>query len=105
MNEPTDVVGRLPPVPSGTELVRPFLPTRDLELSKSFYETLGFQKLLDRSERSDLPSEFGRVRKRLHCSPGGFESRTSSILAVCCGMWHNGGRAQRGTKVALMRNA
>lgn len=47
MNEPTDVAGHLPPVPSGTELVRPFLPTRDLELSKAFYETLGFQKLLD----------------------------------------------------------
>jgi hypothetical protein len=34
-------------VPSGTELVRPFLPSRDFELSKTFYETVGFQKLLD----------------------------------------------------------
>lgn len=34
-------------VPSGTELARPFLPARDHDLSKNFYETLGFQKLLD----------------------------------------------------------
>ena len=34
-------------VPSGTELVRPFLPSRDFELSKKFYETVGFPKLLD----------------------------------------------------------
>ena len=32
---------------AGTELVRPFLPTRDFELSRRFYETLGFEKLLD----------------------------------------------------------
>jgi hypothetical protein len=35
------------PVPSGTELARPFLPARDHDLSKNFYETLGFRKLLD----------------------------------------------------------
>jgi catechol 2,3-dioxygenase-like lactoylglutathione lyase family enzyme len=34
-------------VPSGTELARPFLPAKDFELSKSFYEALGFEKLLD----------------------------------------------------------
>src|ERR1051325_8829274 len=34
-------------VPSGTELVRPFIPTRDFELSKGFYEALGFEKVLD----------------------------------------------------------
>lgn len=34
-------------VPSGTELARPFLPAKDFKLSKSFYEALGFQKLLD----------------------------------------------------------
>ena len=32
---------------SGTELVRPFLPAKDFALSKSFYEALGFEKLLD----------------------------------------------------------
>jgi len=35
------------PVPSGTEIARPFLPARDFDLSKRFYEALGFQKLLD----------------------------------------------------------
>ena len=31
----------------GTELVRPFLPTKDFDLSKRFYEALGFNKTLD----------------------------------------------------------
>jgi len=31
----------------GTELARPFLPTRNFELSKRFYEMLGFEKVLD----------------------------------------------------------
>jgi predicted enzyme related to lactoylglutathione lyase len=34
-------------VPTGTELVRPFLPTKDFDLSKRFYEALGFDKVLD----------------------------------------------------------
>ena len=34
-------------VPSGSESARPFLPTRDFELSKGFYEALGFVKELD----------------------------------------------------------
>ncbi len=36
--------------PSGTELARPFLPTKDLLVSTKFYEALGFEKLLDSSE-------------------------------------------------------
>jgi len=34
-------------VPTGTELARPFVPTKDFDVSKEFYETLGFEKLLD----------------------------------------------------------
>ncbi|MGL4421394.1 MAG: glyoxalase [Gemmataceae bacterium] len=34
-------------VPAGTELVRPFLPTKDFDRSKRFYEALGFEKTLD----------------------------------------------------------
>ena len=34
-------------IPSGTELVRPFVPSQDFDLSKRFYEALGFEKLLD----------------------------------------------------------
>ena len=34
-------------VATGTELARPFLPTRDFDKSKAFYEALGFKKLLD----------------------------------------------------------
>lgn len=34
-------------VPNGTERIRAFLPTQDLDLSKRFYEALGFEKVLD----------------------------------------------------------
>jgi catechol 2,3-dioxygenase-like lactoylglutathione lyase family enzyme len=34
-------------VPAGTENARPFLPARDFDLSRRFYETLGFTKVLD----------------------------------------------------------
>ena len=32
---------------TGTELARPFIPTKDFELSKKFYEALGFEKTLE----------------------------------------------------------
>jgi catechol 2,3-dioxygenase-like lactoylglutathione lyase family enzyme len=34
-------------IPAGTELARPFLPTKDFDLSKRFYEAMGFEKTLD----------------------------------------------------------
>lgn len=34
-------------IPSGTEAARPFLPSKDFEQSKRFYEALGFEKILD----------------------------------------------------------
>ncbi|HEY3521720.1 MAG TPA: VOC family protein [Rhodanobacteraceae bacterium] len=34
-------------IPAGTELIRPFVPTKDFDLSKRFYEALGFEKVLD----------------------------------------------------------
>lgn len=34
-------------MPTGTELVRLFLPTKDFDASKHFYEALGFEKTLD----------------------------------------------------------
>lgn len=34
-------------VPTGTELVRPFIPAKDFALSKRFYEALGFEKVFD----------------------------------------------------------
>ena len=34
-------------IPAGTELIRPFVPTKDFDLSRRFYETLGFEKVLD----------------------------------------------------------
>jgi hypothetical protein len=34
-------------ISASTELCRPFLPAKNFELSKRFYEALGFEKLLD----------------------------------------------------------
>ncbi len=34
-------------LPTGRESARPFLPAKDFEISRSFYERLGFEKLLD----------------------------------------------------------
>jgi len=40
-------VSLLPPIPAGTESARPFVPAADFDRSKRFYETLGFEKLVD----------------------------------------------------------
>ena len=37
-------------VPTGTEIVRPFLPAKDFDLSKRFYVSLGFTMVLDSDE-------------------------------------------------------
>ena len=34
-------------IPTGTELARLFMPAKDFDLSKQFYEALGFEKILD----------------------------------------------------------
>jgi catechol 2,3-dioxygenase-like lactoylglutathione lyase family enzyme len=34
-------------IPNGTEAARPFLPAKDFETSRAFYEALGFSILLD----------------------------------------------------------
>lgn len=34
-------------IPSGTECLRPFVPTKDFNLSRRFYEALGFEKVFD----------------------------------------------------------
>jgi uncharacterized glyoxalase superfamily protein PhnB len=34
-------------IPSGTETIRSFLPCKDFDLSKRFYEAIGFDKVLD----------------------------------------------------------
>jgi catechol 2,3-dioxygenase-like lactoylglutathione lyase family enzyme len=40
-------VQRMNAVPIGTERMRPFVPTKDFDSSKRFYEALGFEKVLD----------------------------------------------------------
>ncbi len=54
------------PTPSGTELARPFLPTRDFEASKRFYETLGFKKVLDDEVAIFSTGSGGFILQRLY---------------------------------------
>jgi hypothetical protein len=37
-------------VPTGTEIARPFLPAKDFDLSKRFYQAVGFAMVLDSDE-------------------------------------------------------
>ena len=55
--------------PSGTEVARPFLPARDFEISKRFYEALGLRKT-SRRRRRDLPGRFERVHPAALLSGG-----------------------------------
>jgi hypothetical protein len=52
--------------PSGTELARPFLPTRDFDLSKGFYEALGFEKVLNADVAIFNAGSGGFILQRLH---------------------------------------
>lgn len=54
------------PVPSGTELARPFLPAKDFELSRRFYEALGFRKLLDSEVAIFAAGSGGFILQRLY---------------------------------------
>ena len=36
-----------PQIPTGTAIARPFLPVKDYDLSKRFYEALGFTKIFE----------------------------------------------------------
>jgi catechol 2,3-dioxygenase-like lactoylglutathione lyase family enzyme len=53
-------------LPDASSLVRPFLPTRDFELSKRFYEALGFRKLLDDEVAIFEAGSGGFILQRLH---------------------------------------
>jgi hypothetical protein len=67
MSEPTNFeAARSPGVPSGTELVRPFLPTQNFELSKSFYEAVGFDKVLDGEVAIFRAGSGGFILQRLY---------------------------------------
>lgn len=50
--------------PSGTETARAFLPARDFELSKRFYEALGFEKRLDGNVAVFAAGEGGFILQR-----------------------------------------
>lgn len=54
------------PTPSGKELARPFLPTRDFDASKRFYEALGFEKMLDSEVAIFSTGSGGFILQRLY---------------------------------------
>jgi predicted lactoylglutathione lyase len=47
-------------VPAGTEMARPFLPAKDFDLSKRFYQALGFTIVLDNHQVAIF--RIGRIR-------------------------------------------
>jgi catechol 2,3-dioxygenase-like lactoylglutathione lyase family enzyme len=66
-------------VPIGSERTRPFLPAKDFELSKRFYEALGFEKVLDDEVAIFHVASGGFVLQRhyqevaiFHVASGGF---------------------------------
>jgi hypothetical protein len=98
-------------IPAGTELARPFLPTKDFELSKRFYEALGFEKVLDgevaifnvgsggfmlqRYFQADwaansMSTSACRRPSPRRCSLGGCASPTSWTLRACFGTLRSG---------------
>jgi hypothetical protein len=69
MNEPAKIAGtHRPGLSRGTELARPFLPSRDFALSKQFYEAMGFRKLLDSSDVAIFRAGSGEflLQRRYH---------------------------------------
>ena len=74
-------------VPTGTELARPFLPAKDFDLSKLFYEALGFEKTLD-DEVALFNAGSGRcvggaVRKHKRAAPLSPGISPASAFFVC----------------------
>ena len=53
-------------VPAGTEMVRPFIPAKDFDLSKRFYEALGFEKVLDSEVAIFSASSGGFILQRFY---------------------------------------
>lgn len=53
-------------IPTGTELARPFLPTLDFDISKAFYEAIGFEKLLDDEVAIFKTGSGGFILQRLY---------------------------------------
>ena len=54
-------------IPTGTELARPFMPTKDFDLSKRFYETLGNRGV---RQRHGISRPFCERPKTCSQSPG-----------------------------------
>ncbi len=80
-------------VPTGTELARPFIPARDFDLSKRFYEALGFDKVLDGEVAIFNAGSGGFIlqrRERPQCSLGALASPTWLIRPAYFGTSRSG---------------
>ena len=58
-------------MPTGTESLRPFLPTKDFSLSRAFYEALGFQKVFDGEVAIFKAGDGGFILQRYYEGVGG----------------------------------
>lgn len=81
-------------VPSGTEIARPFLPARDFDLSKRFYEALGFDKAVDGEVAIFNVGAGGFVLQSFGVQPPkppamqSWGLRVAYVLDPCGVLWH-----------------
>ncbi len=73
-------------LPTGTELVRPFLPTKDFDLSKRFYKALGFDKVVD-GEVAIFHAGSGGFILQHHCGEGWAENCMMHLLVDDLDAW------------------
>lgn len=73
--------------PSGTELARPFLPTRDFEVSKAFYAALGFSKELDGEVAIFAAGSGGFILQRYYVEDWAANSMMQLMVDDLDGWW------------------
>jgi catechol 2,3-dioxygenase-like lactoylglutathione lyase family enzyme len=74
------------PVPTNTELARPFVPTKDFDRSRDFYVALGFQLLLD-SEVAIFAAGSGGFILQRHYAQGWAENFMMQLMVDDLDAW------------------
>lgn len=74
------------PVPTHTELARPFVPTRDFDRSRDFYIALGFRLLLD-SEVAIFAAGSGGFILQRHYEKGWAENFMMQLMVDDLDAW------------------
>lgn len=73
-------------IPNGTERMQPFVPAKDFDRSKRFYETLGFNKVLDGEVAIFNASSSGFILQRYYKKEWS-ENSVIQIMVDDLGAW------------------